>query len=68
MLLTFIQINHCVFSIVSPFPTSYNNAVNDNHFQLSVRRKGATKCEEASWKANYNMGGGVPPVANIIGM
>ncbi len=68
MLLTFIQINRCVFSIVSPFRTSYNNAVNDNHFQLRVRKKGATKREETSWKANYTMGRGVPPVANIIGM
>ncbi|WP_342441984.1 hypothetical protein MHB65_23950 [Lysinibacillus sp. FSL K6-0075] len=67
-LLTFIQLNSCVFFIVSPFCTSYNNAVNDNHFQLRIRRKGATKCEEITWKANYIMGRGVIPAVDIISM
>jgi len=38
--LTFIQIDRCVFFIASPVHTTYNYAVNDNHFQLTKRRKG----------------------------
>ncbi len=38
--MTFIQIKYCVFFIVSPFHKNYNNSVNDNHFQLKVKKKG----------------------------
>ncbi len=48
--MTFIQINLCVFFIVSPFHTTYNNAVNDNHFQLIERRKGATSVKKQRGK------------------
>ncbi len=48
--MTFFQINRCVFFIDSPFHTTYNNALNDNHFQLLERRKGATSVKKQRGK------------------
>ncbi len=55
--MTFIQINRCVFSIVYAFYTNYNNAVNDNHFQLKERRKGAISVKKHREKRNILWGG-----------
>lgn len=55
--MTFIQINHCVFSIVYPFHTNYNSAVNDNRFQLKVKRKGVINVKKLLRKQFILWGG-----------
>lgn len=57
--MTFIQRNRCVFFIVSPFHTNYNNVVNDNHFQLKAERKGATSVTKQRGKKIIRWVGGV---------